>query len=65
MGVIMIRCPHTREAFSTGIETDPLSFRRLPDTVVHAHCPCCGSEHAWSKRDAWLAEIGASQLRTA
>jgi hypothetical protein len=43
MGVIMVRCPRTGLAISTGIETDPYSFDQLPDDVLsHTQCPHCG-----------------------
>ena len=42
MGVIMIRCPHTGLAVSTGIETDDETFDALPDSLGLAVCPKCG-----------------------
>ena len=56
MGTVMIRCPGTGEDISTGIETDSLSFARLPDVLTHSRCPACGLEHVWWKREAWLTE---------
>ena len=54
MGVIMIRCPHTGLAVSTGIETDDETFDALPDSLGLAVCPKCGLKHTWWKREAWL-----------
>ena len=54
MGVIMIQCPHTGLAVSTGIETDDETFGALPDSLGLAICPKCGLKHTWWKREAWL-----------
>ena len=39
MGVIMIRCPHTGLAVSTGIETDDETFDALPDSLGFGRLP--------------------------
>jgi hypothetical protein len=52
----MIKCPNTGEPICTGIETDALTWSVLPDVLSYAHCRLCGLEHAWWKRDAWLAD---------
>jgi hypothetical protein len=54
MSTVMIKCPNTGDFIATGIETDPESFRNLPDVLAHSRCPLCGLEHAWWKREAWL-----------
>jgi hypothetical protein len=56
MSTIMLVCPETGRPFPVGIETDAASFRALPNVKAKAHCPHCGKDHAWSKRDAWLSE---------
>ncbi len=56
MSMLMIRCPQTGQAVSTGIDTDPDSFKRIPDVLAFARCPHCGLEHAWWHNEAWLAE---------
>jgi hypothetical protein len=63
MSMLMIRCPQTGQAVSTGIETDPDSFKRIPDVVAWAHCPHCGLEHAWWHDEAWLADGSSSWQR--
>jgi len=55
MGVVMITCPNSGRAFSTGIESDPRSFASLPDVLSRAKCPHCGSVHVWWPSEAWLA----------
>lgn len=56
MGAIMIKCPTTGQSIATGIETDPNSFRQIPDVLSRSRCPICGLEHDWSKREAWIGE---------
>jgi len=60
MNVLMIRCPNTGRSVSTGIETDEHSFSRIPDVLAHTRCPVCGLDHAWWKREAWLADSPGS-----
>jgi len=55
MLVVLIRCPHTGRFFSTGIETSPDEFEKLPALRRPAQCPFCGNEHSWTKREATLA----------
>jgi CO dehydrogenase/acetyl-CoA synthase delta subunit len=54
MSTIMIRCPHTEAAVSTGIDMDWTAFNRLRDVRSEIICPSCGGTHVWTARDAWL-----------
>ena len=54
---MVIRCPRESKPISTGIEADPESFKALPDALSRVYCPCCGLEHVWWTREAFLAEI--------
>jgi hypothetical protein len=65
MPMIMIRCPQTGQQVFTGIETDPASFRRLPNTGGHLRCPVCGKQHEWGRRDARLSEHSMFEPRRA
>jgi hypothetical protein len=56
MGTVMIRCPHTGQAVSTEIETEPAVFSRLPEVAARLRCPRCGEVHVWTAREAWLEE---------
>ncbi len=56
MGVIMIKCPSTGRAVSTGIETSNLD--KLPSVIATMKCSACGRVHEWTKDQAWLAEGG-------
>jgi endogenous inhibitor of DNA gyrase (YacG/DUF329 family) len=62
MGVVMITCPNTGRAVSTGIETDARSFASLSDVPKQSKCPVCGSVHVWWKREAWIAVDGCGDL---
>ncbi len=56
MGAVTIRCPRTGRPISTGIETEPAVFDRLPVVKALLRCPVCGEEHVWTAKEAWLAE---------
>jgi hypothetical protein len=56
VGVIMTTCPSTGREFETGIETDRRTFELTPAFVARSHCPLCGMDHVWSRKDAWLCE---------
>jgi hypothetical protein len=60
MGVLMIQCPSTGRAVSTGIEM--LAIEQLPTVTAKATCPACGKVHEWTKDDVWLAN-GGQQYR--
>lgn len=61
MCLLMIRCPRTGQEVWTGIETDPDSFRQIPDDLFFSSCPHCGLDHAWWRDEAWLADALARQ----
>ena len=56
MGILMVRCRRTGQDFSSGIETDRLSFELMPHFNATIRCPLCGIDHSWSKIDAWVRE---------
>jgi hypothetical protein len=56
MSTIMIKCPQTGLAVSTGIEVERDTFVALPDAEAQMLCPACGGDHIWSKGQAWLAD---------
>jgi hypothetical protein len=59
VAMLMIKCPRTGQDVSTGILTDPDSYRKIPEALVQTRCSHCGLEHAWSPEDAWLAAEGS------
>jgi hypothetical protein len=54
MTAVMIKCPDTGRAVSTGIEIEGDTFVQLPDVSAGMHCSACGGHHVWRKVDAWL-----------
>jgi hypothetical protein len=63
MGILMISCPSTGRAVSTGIEMAGVD--QLPTVTATIECSACGGVHEWSKDTAWLAEVGDSYRKTA
>jgi hypothetical protein len=57
MGMVMIRCPATRRAVSTGIEVDPATFQSMPVFFSRTFCPLCRLAHEWFAKDAWVCEL--------
>ena len=55
MSLVMIRCPVTGRAVSTAIETEAVTFRKLPPVAARMHCPACDRDHKWTINSAWLA----------
>jgi hypothetical protein len=56
MGMVMIRCPATHRAISTGIEVDRATFRATPVFFSRTFCPLCRETHEWFARDAWVRD---------
>jgi len=50
MGVLMIRCPRTERAISTGLRMDSDAFRAMPVFFSSTVCPACGGLHQWFAR---------------
>ena len=55
MSTVMIWCPVTGRAVSTAIETEPVTFRKLPTVSGRMHCPACECDHTWTISSAWLS----------
>jgi len=60
VAIIMIRCPATGRAVSTGIEV--VSTDQVPVVTARLSCPACGRVHEWTKQAAWL-DSGGDQYR--
>ena len=58
MGTVMIRCPETRRAISTGINADRATFRATPVFYSRTFCSLCRKPHEWFAKDAWIYESG-------
>jgi hypothetical protein len=56
MGMLMIRCPKTGRAVSTGRYVLPATFRCSPVFFGRTYCPLCQVVHEWFAKDAWVCE---------
>jgi hypothetical protein len=45
MGVVMIKCPNTGRAISTGIEMDSRTFDHTPVSFGRIYRPICRTDH--------------------
>ena len=60
MGLVMIRCPKTRRAISTGIQVDRQTFHATPVFFSRTHCSLCRTTHEWFAKDAWVCDSTAA-----
>jgi len=60
MGIVMISCPETRQAISTGIQVDRATFHSTPVFFSRTLCPLCGKNHEWFAKDAWVCDSGTA-----
>ena len=60
MGIVMIRCPKTRRAISTGMQVDRATFHSTPVFFSRTYCPLCRMTHEWFAKDAWVCDSGAA-----
>ena len=53
MPILMIKCPTTGKAVSTGVAIDAKSFQNPTNQFINntVGCPACGQRHIWSKSD--------------
>ena len=56
MCIVMINCPDTGVAISTGIKTERSRFNRSPVFFGRTYCPICQTNHEWFAGDAWLQQ---------
>jgi hypothetical protein len=56
MGIVMIRCPKTRRAISTGIQADRETFHATLVFFSRTACPLCRTMHEWFAKDAWVCD---------
>jgi hypothetical protein len=61
MGVVMVKCPKTGRAISTGIRTDARHFRSAAVFFGRTLCPHCLIKHEWFAGDAWVDEPTATE----
>ena len=56
MGTLMIKCPKTGSAISTGIQMERTTFSNSPVFFARTMCPQCKTQHEWFARAAWIHE---------
>ncbi len=54
MGMLMIKCPNTGRAISTGIQVEQAAFGAMPVFFSRTFCPACRTEHRWFAKRAWI-----------
>ena len=52
--MVMVCCPNTNKAISTGVVADIPAFSQLEPHELR--CPECAEVHTWSITDAWLRD---------
>jgi hypothetical protein len=60
MNTVMIKCPQTGRWVSTGIDVTPDGFAKMPAVASKMHCPACGRDHSWSKKDAMISAFATT-----
>jgi hypothetical protein len=50
---ILVRCPQTGIAVSTGLKAEWVVVASLPLTIP-LRCPSCGGTHHWKPSEAWI-----------
>jgi len=60
VGIVMIKCPQTGSAISTGIKADRESFRCSAVFFARTFCSICRANHEWFAKEAWLQESSRS-----
>lgn len=64
MGMLMINCPNTGRALSTGLETERCSFERAAVFFSRTFCPICRTSHEWFATQAWVHDPSTTQAET-
>ena len=61
MSMLMIRCPKTGQAISTGRDVEIAAFRATPVFFGRTYCPICRVTHEWFAQGAWISDSEASE----
>ena len=61
MGLLMIRCPNTGQALSTGRHVEAAAFRSGPVFFSQTYCQFCQTVHEWFAQDAWVCDPECSE----
>lgn len=63
MGMIMIKCPQTGHAVSTGLQADADAFRCSAVFFSRTSCSVCEMQHEWFSMQAWVEDRRISVRR--
>jgi len=63
MSAILIRCPVAGVAVQTGLSTETIVFRSLPNISYSLRCPRCKKLHRWRPKDAWVEKLKLDKPR--
>src|SRR4249919_2764340 len=58
MGIVVIHCPKTGKAISTGMHIDRAAFGSMPVFFSRTFCPSCRILHEWFAASAWVCDCG-------
>ena len=61
MGMLMVRCPKTERAISTGRYIESRLFSSTPVFFGSTYCPHCRARHEWFVKDAWVCDSDHSE----
>jgi hypothetical protein len=56
VGTLMIKCPNTGRAISTGMTADRSSFGSTSVFYSRTYCPICRVNHDWFATEAWVID---------
>jgi hypothetical protein len=65
MGMLMIRCPQTGRAVSTGRYVSAAAFGSTPVFFSRTYCAHCRMMHEWFAKDAWVCDSTCSEHQAA
>jgi hypothetical protein len=65
MSAILIRCPVAGVAVQTGLSTETIVFRSLPNISYSLRCPRCKKVHRWRPKDAWVEKQKSDEPQAA
>lgn len=65
MGILMIDCPETGRAISTGRHVETAIFGSTPVFFSRTYCPLCRAMHEWFAKDARVCDSEYLESETA
>ena len=61
MGLLLIRCPKTGRAISTGRNATAAALRCSPVFFSQTYCALCHETHQWFATEAWVKDSESSE----